>query len=406
MTRIGSCCGTRWTVGGQGRQRRDALAVWKRAPAIVLVCGLLGCTPESPPASDDVTDSDVTDSGATDSGATDSGATDSGAQDDPLVAQADSLPEVDDGVVLTLPEYPWWDNDEIEVSEQVLLAQATAYCASGGESVESFLYGYAARDSVDRLCNPGPDDPSTATLLGNLYVSGYLGGVWFGTVRAGGGGGGSGLSKAGFQELVDNAAMLMGLASEGEPQDVFAENLASISGSDGFESLLSNLLVLYAYNQGYVEAVTAAAPASLGAAEAFSCAGFLDCAWADAELASYAAFRPSLKKLESPSSDGWKEVAGLASDAESWVSIGTLLWSDDGFDEDTYALLIDINAGYLLVTASAALGSLTGYADQDEEAGRCALLLEAATDTWNSGYFAGVTAPSTADEPSLTCPAD
>ncbi len=349
------------------------------------------------------TEPGTTGSGTTGTGATGPGTTGTGATG--VVPRADPLPEPDPDVVLTLPPYPWWDGDGMEVDLDLLHAQATAWCASGRSDVEGFLYGYAPRDGVDRLCNPGPSDPPAEAVMGTMYLSGWFGGLWFGGLL-GYGGGGSGLSEKDFLGIAGNAADLLEMARSGADGDVLAHNHAAVTAAtSGFDidALLDNLLVLAAYNQGYVEAILEASPPELEAPEHFGCDAFLDCWWADDGVLAYDAFRPVLESLAAPPDAAWEEMAAAAADAETWVGIGSLLWSDPGFDADTYAALLEIDAGYLLVNAAAALASMRGAADADVEAGRCALLLEAAADTWNQGYFAGM-GGAAKGAPSLTCP--
>ena len=77
------------------------------------------------------------------------------------------------------------------------------------------------------------------------------------------------------------------------------------------EKMMDNLLVLYAYNHGYVEAIAAAAPPELEGGAGLECAGFLDCAWEKASLESYERFTPALKKLASPPDERWEQAYAL-----------------------------------------------------------------------------------------------
>ena len=89
-----------------------------------------------------------------------------------------------------------------------------------------------------------------------------------------------------------------------------------------------------------------------------------------------------------------------------WSTLGRALWAGKELELDVFKILLELNAGYLLVTAAAALSSMKAWADEDEASGRCALLLEAAADTWSRGYFMGISAEATEApaSPSLSCP--
>jgi hypothetical protein len=101
----------------------------------------------------------------------------------------------------------------------------------------------------------------------------------------------------------------------------------------------------------------------------------------------YSTYQAALAKLENPEGERWTEMVELLEDSRMWVDVGRSLWSKGGIDSSAWAILVDINATYLKITAAAVLASMLGYADSDEPAGRCAALLEAAVDTWNRSYF-------------------
>ncbi|MBM4394500.1 MAG: hypothetical protein FJ087_02280 [Deltaproteobacteria bacterium] len=90
--------------------------------------------------------------------------------------------------------------------------------------------------------------------------------------------------------------------------------------------------------------------------------------------------------------------------SRGWADVGRSLWEDGSVAPGAWRTLVDVNAGYLRISSLAALAAATGYAAPDEAAGRCALLLEAAADTWNRAYFLALRSDAPAGTmPGVTC---
>ena len=320
---------------------------------------------------------------------------------------------------LTLPPYPFWPNDGLAVDEELLAEQAGAWCGdTGGEGgAPSFFFKGMPLKSVAGLCDP--EGPGPAVLLGHMYLSGWYGGLWFrdnADLGMGhpGGEGGEGpqegpVTKEDFFEIADNAASLAVLAAGGTPAEVFATNLDGLLGPPGgslFDSLMDSLLTLYGYNHGYVKAILANPPAGADAADMSNpCPKYLDCPVAGTPLKVHKAYREALKQLNEPPNETWEMLAAEVAKSEGWVAIGEGLWSEGSITAEAWGVLVDINRAYLAVTATAALASLSGHGNEDEAAGRCALLLEAATDTWNRAYFLALGADAEEGTlPEVVCP--
>jgi len=135
------------------------------------------------------------------------------------------------------------------------------------------------------------------------------------------------------------------------------------------------------------------------------CDAWLDCPFEGTPLAIYSPYRVALDRLAAPPDETWEVLAAEVIKSQGWAAIGRGLWSGGEISPEIWSILVDINAAYLRVTDAAALASLLGVGDGDAAAGRCALLLEAAADTWNRAYFMalGSDAPVGA-LPSLVCP--
>ena len=337
---------------------------------------------------------------------------------DGVTADADSPDTAAAPATLDLPPAPWWENDGLALDEDLLADQAGAWCAAtgGAGGAPAFFFGAMPLEAVAALCEDGGPDP--AVLLGHMYLSGYYGGLWFrdnADLGMGMGDDDEGGHPAGpvteeeFRVIADNAVMLAALAATGEDAAVFAHNLESLippPGGDLMESMINALLTLFGYNYGYVQAILAKPPEGANAAGlSMPCDGYLDCSLEGTPLAVYSAYRVALERLAAPPNETWEDLAAEAEKSQGWVAIGEGLWSGGEITPAAWAILVDINAAYLRVTDVAVLASLLGAGDSDADAGRCALLLEAAADTWNRAYFMalGADAPE-GTLPNLTCP--
>lgn len=315
---------------------------------------------------------------------------------------------------LVLPEYPWWDNSGLAVDPARLEELATGWCVVADDPSQwpEFFFGAMPEAEVAGLCS-GAVDPAVA--LGHMYLSGYYGGLWFrDNADLMGGGEGEGhertpVSQEDFMVIADNAEQLAQWAASGADGEVLAHNEEALLGPPGgniMDSMMDALLTLFGYNFGYVKAILANPPAGadkwgLGS----PCKGYLDCPVGGTALSDYAVFESALAKLASPPDGAWDKWAQEVEKSKTWSAIGEGLWSEGSIAPDAWRVLVQINVVYLRVTAIAALSSIIATAEGDVETGRCALLLEAATDTWNRAYFLALGADAPAGTmPGLQCP--
>lgn len=369
----------------------------------VLLAAAWACSADA-----DKQDADQT--GYQDSGVTE--VADSTTHDAPYDAPAeiDAAPQKSWKATLTLPEFPFWENQGMAIDIAQLQPLADAYCQTAGAAgnAPEFFYGTLPLWAVGGLCPVGDgasspallqDDATVQSLLGWMYLSGFYGGVWFrdnadfGMSMPGGGEGEGGpepgpVTEESFMPIADNALLLRQLATSGPPAEVFAHNLEALKGTGSLlDALMTSLLTVFAYNYGYVQAVLAKPPADVQQIPAFPCADYLSCKLAKSPLAQLALYEAALPLLKSPPNDAWKTLAAEVDKSKTWIGIGKGLWSEGTIGAEAWGVLVLINAGYLQVSAAAALASTLGYGNGDEPAGRCGTLLEAAADTWNQAYF-------------------
>jgi len=330
----------------------------------------------------------------------------------------DSTDVAPEPAVLDLPPYPWWENDGLAVDEERLAAEAGAWCVvtAGSGGPPAFFFREMPLQAVASLC--AADGPPPAVLMGHMYLSGYYGGLWFrdnadlgmpGGDGEGGGPMGGPVTEEDFQAIAANAAFLADLSAAGANDAVLAHNLESLippPAGDLMESMMDALLTLFGYNYGYVKAILESPPEDVDTTGlAMPCDDYLDCTLEGTALAVYAPFRVALDRLTDPPDETWETLAVAVEESRGWAAIGEGLWSSGSISPEAWRILVEINAAYLKVTDVAVLGSLLGAGDGDVDTGRCALLVEAAADTWNRAYFLALGADAPAGTlPGLTCP--
>jgi hypothetical protein len=318
---------------------------------------------------------------------------------------------------LGLPAYPWWENTGLEIDRNRMAALAGDWCSTtGGEGgAPGFFFEALPVQAVGSICGLGGTGLAAEprVLLGDLFLSGWYGGLWF-RDHAGFGSGGGGpprgpVSQEDFDSLAGNAKFLLDLAAGGTDEEIVARGLVALDGPPdaGFpDSLADSLLTLYAYNTGYVSAILDHPPADRSGGEfQHPCAGYLDCPLGGTPLEVYAPFRVALDRLAKSTDPRWTALASDVEYSKSWVEVGKSLWNDNGIDAAVWRVLVGINASYLRVGDVAVLAALLGYGDRDAKVGRCGILLEAASDTWNRAYFLALLSdapPGTL--PSVQCP--
>jgi len=311
-----------------------------------------------------------------------------------------------------IPAYPFWPNPAFVVDEGRIASLASALCEAegAGPSRAAFFLGDLPMGSLDLLCLSAlgdPDAPPAEVLLGDLYISGYFGGVWLrDSIDGGHGHGHEGEAPAGFERsifdaLVAAASGLLELGRHGSDASVLS----------GARFSVPLFLLLYGYNFGYIEVALENPPEGTPPVEGLlACKGFLDCESPSIELDTLDRFESAHDRLLHPPSLKWAWMAELV---EIWgegsVASGRAVWEEilegGAFAGSAYELLLELSAAYLLVSESAVLAGMTAWADADPPAGRCGALLQAGLLVWSGSYFLGLT--SSVPEgtfPEIRCP--
>lgn len=304
-------------------------------------------------------------------------------------------------------------NPAIRIDPMLIRALADEYeSRTGGDAgVREFYLGYLPLRSSDELCGARGDRRRVRALLGNLFVSGYFGGIWLRDALAGPGQ---------RQDLLRSlaAALPWGLRralARGTEQMVlgaltsmvrcqvavaFSPGRAAITAVNGIS--IGPLLSLYGYNLGYLRYILRNPPAGAEQPDAvIDCEGFLDCTMNGIEentLTTLERYRWVHEMLAHPGGKNRRRWEHLVNAQACWgtsaAASGALVWDSmmnfDRFPPASYPLLVDLSARFLLVAELCILPAMAGWAERDPDAGACAMLQEAAMSVWAGSYFMGL----------------
>lgn len=289
---------------------------------------------------------------------------------------------------LELPEVPVPPGEAIVVDFAGLEELACEHCAAAAEpDAVRFVFADLARVSVDAVCSAPPD--VVPSVLGNMHVSGYLGGVWFRDQVTGGlGGDGGGVDTSVLRVVARTAGNLtrsMG-ASDGQI-------LRAVRGQ------LAWLLLLYGYNRAYLDVVLDNPPdGSTVPEDAVLFHGLLDTEVPSFPLEAADARAGVPGKITSPPTAdwlvlGWLTRLFLSSGAGGGRGVWDAILRGGDFTRETYSAVVDLSAGFLLVAEAGVRAALDALGEDDPVAGRCALRLAATLLVWAGSYFAGLVSP-------------
>jgi hypothetical protein len=334
-----------------------------------------------------------------------------------------------DGIVgksvsVAIPDFPFTGNDAIEVDKTLIESFAVDYIAEnpGEVSDAEFFLGYLPLKSADMLCSSSPDVPDAKKLMGNLYVSGYFGGVWLRDNMGPHSASHSSDSLAKMNYLVATE----NLSSEADPEDpglVFNVLTKAIEmkmkrarGSDAAAIISARLsitpfLMIYGYNWGYFDYVMKNPPEGAeGIVPDCECKRMLDCRVPSVKLETLDKYKPYRDVLENPKmADGlaalrWYEMKLLTGLwAEGAVRTGSGVWENimnENMDVQAYRLLLDLSARFMLVAEMNLIPAMKGFAEGNADDCRCGLKQQAAMIAWAGSYFMGLSS----DAPAGTFP--
>lgn len=321
---------------------------------------------------------------------------------------AESVDSRSMAVTVNIPEFPFSENDAVRIDKSLIeiFAQEYVYEEGEGKTAAEFFLGYLPLKTADMLCS-GSSNFETARLLGNLYVSGYFGGIWLRDAL------GSNTQEA--QALIRDSSPddLKDVLDKGDNSLIFnilmmaADTKVKMAGSSDFTALaacrlsMPAFLLIYGYNWGYFNYVMNNPPEDAGDIERpCNCSRILDCNVPGLTLETLNKYKSSRDLLENPGNASgvsalrWYEMK-LITDiwANGSVNTGSDVWEhimNENMDKETYVLLLDLSARFMLVAEMSIMPAMKGYVDTDVKACRCGLLEQAAMIVWAGSYFMGL----------------
>ena len=312
-------------------------------------------------------------------------------------------------VAVNIPEFPFRENGAVTIDKGLIeiFAQQFAIEEGEGKTDAEFFLGYLPLKTADMLCSGSSGHYETASLLGNLYVSGYFGGIWLRDAL-----GGNTKEAQSFLRYASPDDMKAMLGS-GDNSLIFnilmmmAGSKIKRAGSSDLTALaacrlsMPGFLLIYGYNWGYFDYILNNPPEGAGViSEPFNCSRLLDCNVSGLTLETLNQYKDSRDLLENPKNATgipvlrWYEMK-LITDiwAKGAVNTGSDVWKrimNDSMDKETYTLLLDLSARFMLVAEMSILPAMKGYAEGDADACRCGLLQQAAMIIWAGSYFMGL----------------
>jgi hypothetical protein len=323
---------------------------------------------------------------------------------------------------VVLPQFPFWDNPTIEINETFISQLALDYCINAGENASGveFFLGHLPMWSADELCHTS-EKSQIGELFGNLYLSGYFGGVWLRDALSSNNTNSKDISevlmklmpnalgvemetksdKLIFYALTCFAGGLIDIALQGRNITIFIVNQFSIK----------TFLRFYGYNWGYLNFILENPPnGTIPPDDIIIFNRFLDCQMPGVEFESLNQYKSVLDKLYNPPTWKWLKIRIML---ETWgkgsVSAGQDVWENimdnSELPSSVYNLLLDLSARFLLVSELTLLSMMKGYAECDYYAGKCGILQEVGMTIWATSYFMGLTSDLPEGTfPKLECP--
>lgn len=318
-------------------------------------------------------------------------------------------------VTVSIPEFPFRQNTAIKIDRDAIEAFARQYVSDegGAGTNEEFFLGYLPLKAADMLCSADSGAFETESLLGNLYVSGYFGGIWLRDAMSG--------------NTRQAEALLSNTLSEGTGETIDSSRVSVVfdvliaaaalkmkrAESGGLASIaacrlsLPSFLLIYGYNWGYLDYILNNPPdGAEGIERPCCCTRMLDCSVEGLNLEILDEYKDERELIENPREAGgisvlrWYEMRLLTGLwAEGAVSTGSGVWENimnEDMDKDAYALLLDLSARFMLVAEMSIMPAMKGYADSDIDACRCGLLEQAAMIVWAGSYFMGLSSEAPA----------
>jgi hypothetical protein len=317
------------------------------------------------------------------------------------------------GVVVVVPEYPFFTGTTMQEDPKLLNALARKYVAKQGDReavMTRFLFSSVPVTLFDRIY--ATKDPASTLPMGAylwlFHLSGYFGGVWLRgeLVRTGKNAGLSSYSKpqdkAAFTAEVAKADKALDAASGPAPALLEYEEASLFDTPPVPPATMPErgLVDTFGYNEGYLLQIAEKPPAGLSTP-----AGLVDCpvaterplycAYGTNRLQALRRFDPISQKLASgkgPYADLATKIPPLQ---EAAITRGRGVWDGalnvQGFSQEAYEQLLDISSAFLETVQATVLATVKSTAQGSVPVGRQAATANACMGIWLSSYLVGIT---------------
>ena len=317
------------------------------------------------------------------------------------------------GVVVVVPEYPFFTGTTMKEDPKLLNALARKYVAKQGDReavMTRFLFSSVPVTLFDRIY--ATKDPANTLPMGAylwlFHLSGYFGGVWLRgeLVRTGKNAGLSSYSKpqdeAAFTAEVAKADVALD-AAKGPGPALLEYAKASLFDTPPVPPATMpqrGLIDTFGYNEGYLLQIAEKPPVGLSTpAGLVECPAATErplyCAYGTNRLKALPRFDPISRKLAA----GKGAYADLATQIpplqEAAITRGRAVWDGalnvQGFSQEAYEQLLDISSAFLETVQATVLATVKATAEERVPVGRQAATANACMGIWLSSYLVGIT---------------
>lgn len=335
---------------------------------------------------------------------------------------------------ITLPDFYFRLNELMTVNHTLIVSMATSYChTTATPTAIDFFFAQLPLTASNLLC-PVRDRKLIGQHLGNVYASGYLGGVYFrdvlenktrtpdATVSA--------ISKHALDFLdmlnakfnPENAKLfeMMQLVRQAAnkmsttPIDKIGFDLlvklvhdymvdTALSGTDDKVINVSRTLVapfsyIYAYQFGYLKVWDAHRPTDAFAPYLVVGDSFFDASIENFSFPTLDAYKGAIKELEAQPNAQWAKFnktdktilpLGYAQGEFAWDAIVKVL-NISTLQKNIYETIYTLSAIFILVGDVGILSGMSGSADSLADDSRCSLIEQSIMALWAGSYFIGL----------------
>jgi hypothetical protein len=293
------------------------------------------------------------------------------------------------------PKLPACMSHAIKIDSSRLESLRRQYERSKGQgaSEEDFMFAWLPAGIFSGLLFDEFNLKDLPSDFGLLYWSGFDGGVWLNKVVRSPKG--SGIAWSGIIRLL-KGPMLLYLDNRAPSRLRLIASGSAGQKQTAAQKALKFLALSYGYNRGYLLEILKHPPAGAKTPENFLvCGEFLECHYGAGDQAVLAPLLTVRAKLASPPSAEWQTIAAtVKQELPGSLKWGSWMWqrimSGREFSPDSYPVLLNISAGFVMLNEAVMLAGCQAVAEKDEPQLERALAADAALRVSLGGYLVGL----------------